>query len=322
MSILNAISAFAEKIFPTSFLLSTDDKLRSTYIALSGPEYCGITFFMSLAAGLAIWLLSFFIQLPLLPEFLYGVVGFVLIFVLITMIIPYFLIQRRVNDIEDALPDALRQMSNVLRAGVGMDVVLEDISESDYGPLSEEFERTIDQVQRGRSMRHALRAMAERSKSDLLERAFFLIVEGMERGAELADVMEAVSGDIRETQTLQRERRAATMQQVLFLLAATLFVAPLISGLVLSVSDMFAVQSGGGGGSLFGGGMSGDALPDSIYIVLPIFIIIQAFITSLAVGVIRYGKLSKGVIFSGPFMIGAVGVFYAARVLADFFMTI
>lgn len=317
-SLLDALRSFATKVFPEGFLISTDKKLRSTNMALTGSEYCGVSFFIGIAIAAAVFLLSFVYPLPYLPTPVYVIIAFFVTFFAFTMVIPLFLIQRRINEIENSLPDALRQMSNVLRAGVSMDVVLEDVAESDYGPLSEEFERTIDQVRRGRAMRNALRAMAERSRSDLLERAFFLIVEGMERGAELADVMEAVSGDIRETQTLQRERRAATTQQVLFLLAAALFVAPLVSGLVLSIGSMFSTQTVSSG--MLGGG--GQVIPDSIFIVLPIFIIIQAFITALAVGVIRYGDLSKGLIFSAPFMTGAAGVFYLSRFMAGFIMSI
>lgn len=318
-SLLDALRRFATKIFPEGFLISTDKKLRSTNMALTGSEYCGVSFFIGIAIAAAVFLLSFVYPLPYLPTPVYVIIAFFVTFFAFTMVIPLFLIQRRINDIENSLPDALRQMSNVLRAGVSMDVVIEDVAESDYGPLSEEFERTIDQVRRGRAMRNALRAMAERSRSDLLERAFFLIVEGMERGAELADVMEAVSGDIRETQTLQRERRAATTQQVLFLLAAALFVAPLVSGLVLSIGSMFSAQSVSSG--MLGGG-GGQVIPDSIFIVLPIFIVLQAFITALAVGVIRYGDLSKGLIFSAPFMAGAAGVFYLSRFMAGFIMSI
>ncbi len=218
---------------------------------------------------------------------------------------------------EEALPDALRQMSTSLRAGVSIDAALEDVADSGYGALSEEFERTLAQIRRGRAIEDALRGMATRVKSDLYERAFFLIVEGMERGAELADVLEAVSDDIRQVHTVQRERRAATMQQVLFLLAAALFAGPLIAGMVVSVGEAFSGAQTGGGGGLISG--AGQAIPESFSLVIPAYIMIQAAITAVAVGVIRYGEMSRGLMYVVPFVGGSVAVYYAAKIFSGLF---
>ncbi|KXA96431.1 hypothetical protein AKJ39_04635 [candidate division MSBL1 archaeon SCGC-AAA259J03] len=316
VSILESMEKFAEKVLPESFTKNVDRKLRSTHIAFSGTEFSGVSLLAGIDVGIAIFIISLFVPFPFLPGPLYAVIGFAATFLILTQVIPFFLIERRVNEIEDHLPDALRQMSNILRAGVSMDRALEDVSQSDYGALSEEFEYTINQVRRGRPMRDALEALAARSRSDLLKRAFFLIVEGMERGAELADVMEAVGDDIRETQILQRERQSATMQQILFLIAVAIFVAPLLSGLVLSIGTTFEEI---GAEAAAGTGMGG-AVPPLIYTVVPIFIVIQAFITSLAVSVIRYGDLPRGLMFAGPFMIAAIAVFYGSKIFAGFLM--
>lgn len=280
---------------------------------------------VSIVAAVGIFIASLFITFPYLPGPIYSAVGFAGTFVSLVLVLPYFYIERRVGDLEDALPDALRQMSTALRAGVSMDAALEDVAESNYGPLSDEFTRTLAQVRRGRPMQGALKAMAKRTRSELYERAFFLIVEGMERGAELADVLEAVSDDIRETHTVQRERRAATMQQVMFLLAAALFAAPFITGLVLSLEGVFSevggnMASGGGGMGAGGaaGALTGPILPAGTKVVIPLFIVLESAITALAVGVIRYGRVTKGLLFVVPFVIAALVVFYGAQFASGF----
>lgn len=56
--------------------------------------------------------------------------------------------------------------------------------------------------------------------------------------------------------------------------------------------------------------------------VVPAYIAIQAFITALGVGVIRYGEMSKGLIFVGPFVGISVGVFFGAKLFASFMLPV
>ncbi|MEM2192537.1 MAG: type II secretion system F family protein, partial [Candidatus Hadarchaeales archaeon] len=122
-------------------------------------------------------------------------------------------------------------MASTLRAGVSIDGALEDIAKSKYGELSKEFQRVLNEVSKGRTLESALLALARRSQSPLYDRAFRLIVEGIERGAALANVLEAVANDTKEIHAIQRERKTLTTQQVMFLFAVALFACPFITGL-------------------------------------------------------------------------------------------
>ncbi len=148
-------------------------KLRSTNIAFTGSEYCGVSLLAGIIAAVGIYVASLFLPFPLLPGFVYSIITFFATFLALTLVLPFFFIESRVGELEESLPDALRQMSTALRAGVSMDEALEDVAQSNYGALSEEFQRTLAQVRRGRAMQNALRAMARRTQSELFERAFF-----------------------------------------------------------------------------------------------------------------------------------------------------
>jgi|GEM_PF-396654 len=319
VSIIGAFEDLAEKVFPEDFIDDMEKKLLSTNVAFSGSEYIGLTLMIGFLVAIALGAASVFISFPYIPGWVYAIAAFSLIFIVLVYGLPYFLREQRVGELEENLPDALRQMSTALKAGVSMDEALEDVGDSNYGALSEEFERTLAQVRRGRPMEGALRAMADRTGSELVHRAFFLLVEGMERGAELADVLETISDDIRETHTIQRERKSSTTQQVMFLLAASLFAAPFITGLVLELSGVFAEVGGAGGGGAGGGGMGGDGgfggqvLPPGSSLIVGGFIAIQAAATSLAVGVIRYGEITKGLMYMPLLTPAAVGVYFGAQ---------
>lgn len=302
MGLVKKMTAFAKRVFPEKFLHNLDLRLESTKISLAAEEYVGVTLLATILVGVAAVFIGMLLQFPL-PAPLLAILVAIATFPALTIGVPYYLAQRRAAELEKALPDALRQMASTLRAGVGIDAAMDDIVKSKYGILSDEFDRVVTEIRRGRTLNNALLALARRSNSSLYERAFHLIAEGIERGAALASVLDSVSTDIKEVHAIQRERQAATMQQVLFLLVVALFAVPFIVGLTVAVSG---IQIGRGP-------VTSAGLPAEMGTIAMAYIVIQALICSLAVGVIRYGKMLKGLTFAVPFMIVSAIVFYVAQ---------
>ncbi|MEW6592281.1 MAG: type II secretion system F family protein [Candidatus Hadarchaeota archaeon] len=298
------MAKLAKRIFPEKFLMELDRRLASTKIALAAEEYIGLSLLVTVILGIVVGVLGAILTLPL-PSFLLVPLVVIVTFPTLVLYLPRFLAQRRADELERVLPDALRQMSSTLRAGVSIDAALEDISKSRYGELSKEFERVVSEVKRGRTLESALLAMARRSHSALYDRAFKLIVEGIERGAALANVLEAVAGDAKEVHAIQRERRTMTTQQVMFLFAVALFAAPFIIGLTVGVGGIKA-----GSGAASSGG-----LPPEMNTIAMIYVIIQAFVCGLAVGIIKFGRMSKGFGYSLAFVIASYIVFSFAQTI-------
>lgn len=304
MGLITKAAAFAKRVFPEKFLINLDHKLESTKIALSAEEYVGITLIATIVACVVVGFLGVLLALPI-PPFLLAPLAAAGTFLGLTLWVPRFMAQKRAAELERMLPDALRQMASTLRAGVGIDATLDDIAKSKYGALSDEFNRVVTEVKRGRTLESALLALARRSNSPLYERAFRLIVEGIERGAALASVLDAVAGDAKEVHAIQRERRSATTQQVMFLFAVSLFAAPFIIGLTVGVGML----------EIGGGAVTSAALPAEMGTIALAFVIIQAFICGLTVGVVRYGQMSKGLGYSIVFMIASAVVFFLAQMI-------
>jgi len=308
MGIVKRTSAFVRRVFPEKFLANVERKLLSTDIMLSVEEYVGTMLLAVIAICVALAVVSLFITFPL-PIFLLIPLVAVLAFPSLALGVPQYLAQRRAAELERVLPDALRQMASTLRAGVSIEATLEDVVKSKYGPLSKEFERVVAEVRRGRSLENALLALSRRSGSLLYERAFNLIVEGIERGAALASVLDSVAVDIKEVHAIQRERKAATMQQVLFLLAVALFIVPLIVGLVVGISGKLTIAGGA-------------PMPEVVGTIVAIYVAIQAAVCAFALSTIRYGKTSRGVTFLFPFVLVAVSAFYLAKFLLGMMLPI
>ena len=65
----------------------------------------------------------------------------------------FFSMERRVDTIEQTTPDFLRQIASLLRAGVGIETALEDISKQGGGPLNDELKRAVIEIKIGSIIR-------------------------------------------------------------------------------------------------------------------------------------------------------------------------
>ena len=293
------LAALGEK-FPDKTRKNLSRKLESTKLKLTAEQLLGLGLIISAVVAIVCVVVSVLFQIWMIAAL--ALPASILVFMVFSAWLPRFSAERRAARLDKVLPDALRQLASTLRAGVGVESAFEDVASSKYGDLSLEFTRVVREVDKGRPLGNALQALSDRSRSQLYKRAFSLIIEGIERGAALADVLDAVATDVKEIQAVHRERRSLTTQQVLFLFAVALFAAPFIMGMVVGVTSIQAFAQSGSAAS-------------QMFPIAAVYNGIQAFICSLAVGVVRYGKMTKGLGMAIPFAIVATVVFVAATML-------
>jgi flagellar protein FlaJ len=210
----------------------------------------------------------------------------------------FFSMERRVDSIEQTTPDFLRQIASLLRAGVGIETALEDISKQGSGPLSDELRRAVIEIKIGSSFDDSLLSMGERLKSKTLDRTFRMIIEGRRVGGSLSDVIETVAEDLRSVLALKRERKANVMMSVMFLIIAAIVAAPFALGMIMIYSGF--IESLGKTNPLLG----------AAYISASGYIIIHSIIAGLLIGIVLYGSARKGVKYSLLLVVAAYGIFY------------
>ncbi|MDK2984106.1 MAG: hypothetical protein PWP19_1584 [Thermococcaceae archaeon] len=144
------------------------------------------------------------------------------VFLGIAYVYPYYLLSKKIEDMEKNLPDAFFYLASSLRAGVSFSEALEEASTARFGALTEEFKRTVQEIKKGRSTIEALKAFAIRNKrSSIIYRSTMIILEAYERGAPMADVLVAVANDVREILRIKKERKASTGMQAMFFIIAS-----------------------------------------------------------------------------------------------------
>lgn len=94
------------------------------------------------------------------------------------------------------LPYALRQMATELRAGLGLHDSMRSVAMSGYGPLSEEFARTLEEIKYGETTENALTDMSDRINSDGMKRAVYQITRTLSSGGDLSRTLSVIADDI------------------------------------------------------------------------------------------------------------------------------
>lgn len=118
----------------------------------------------------------------------------------------------RQRQISNQLPDALDLLSSSLRSGHsflrGLQVVVTQMSP----PITEEFERAIDEVRLGQSLDLALAHILDRTGNYDLELVISAVQTQLSIGGNLAEIMDNISSMIRERVRLAGEIAAATAE--------------------------------------------------------------------------------------------------------------
>jgi tight adherence protein B len=139
--------------------------------------------------------------------------------------------QRRFFRFEELFPDAMDLLARAVRAGHAFTSGLEMIAKEMPAPLSEEFRRTYEQQNLGLPLRDALENMARRMPLPDVRIFVTALLIQRESGGNLAEILDNLSGVIRERFKLMRQIRVFTAQGRLtlyVLIALPPFVALLI----------------------------------------------------------------------------------------------
>jgi len=138
---------------------------------------------------------------------------------------------RRVRAFNDQLSDTLSLWVNALRSGYSVLQSMEALASEMPAPVSQEFERVVQEVRLGLSLEQALNNMLRRVPSDDLDLVITAVNIQREVGGNLTEVLDAISLTIRERVRIKGEIRALTAQSRLS--GWIIGLLPFILGLVM-----------------------------------------------------------------------------------------
>jgi len=157
----------------------------------------------------------------------------------IIIVYPYSRGESILRSVEQNLPDALKQMATTLQSGGTFEMAVREVVSSDYGALSKQFRYVLDDLQSGATVDAALYKLARRVPSPLLERTVTIISDAVRAGGGLAKVLSDVADDAAESNRLLIERRTKTTMQAMFIVTASVLLAPFIVGAAMGITSFF-----------------------------------------------------------------------------------
>ena len=228
---------------------------------------------------------------------------------------------KRTAELEDMLLNFLSMMASNIRSGVTYDRALLLSSRKEFGSLAKEIDRAAKHTIAGMPLTDALMLMAKHTRSETFAKTMRLIVEGVNAGGNLAEMLEITAIDIRRSSSLKKEISATVLVYKLFIFAAAIVGAPLLYALTGFLIEIFvgirtnSVSSGSASISaqlpMFS---SGAVISSQLFFIYALLaIVMTVFLSTLASGVITKGRESEGLPDFGWAVIIAYGIFFGVR---------
>ncbi len=228
---------------------------------------------------------------------------------------PMALDMQRINKIEEAFPNVLKQLADTLKAGGTYEFGLREITESDYGPITREIKLVLRRMEEGQNLDKSLQLMSENIDSRLVKRTLTIIIDALKSGGGLSEILDDIADDMRSLHRIQIERKSKTTMQMLFLVTAGAVVGPAIMGftttvlefLITTAANTQAIQQAVIDQSL--------QAKQIITFLLALYIVIEVIAASLLLGLMRDGQAKKSIIYIPILLFVGMFLFYASKIV-------
>ena len=141
--------------------------------------------------------------------------------------------QKNYSDITQELPYALRHMGIELKSGKGLHDSLRTIKNSNYGSLSNEFNRVLEEIKFGKTTEDSLMEMTHRVKSDGLSRAIHQIISTLRVGGNLSNSLNIIAKDITFDMHIKLKEYSQKLNSFILIYTFIAILTPVISLIML-----------------------------------------------------------------------------------------
>ncbi len=223
------------------------------------------------------------------------------VFGLLALLAPYGFIQsakeRRVERIEDRLPDFLRDVAEAGRFGMTLPDAIVVASRGRYGLLTEEIKKMASQLEWGVPVATALQLFEDRVPTPLVKRVVSIVTRANEAGGNVADVLTMVAHDTREVQLSAKSRQISMLTYVTVIyIAFFVFLVTIYIMAAVFLPQMVTAGQGIASGSLASSGavsLEFSYVP-VLFIAFLVAVMVHAVGDGIMAGVLYNGRIAEG----------------------------
>lgn len=190
----------------------------------------------------------FYIKGPLTSQiFIKSIIPSFITFLLLTLFFIYYpkILARKIDEeIEKELSYALRDMLVQINAGVFLFDAIRNISLSEYGYVSKEFERVVKDIDSGEAQERALEKMANRTNSQFLKEILWQIITVLRSGASLQLALKGMVQNLQRHRSAQIKSYSQEMNLWILLFIIIGVVLPSLGGTLIVILSSFWTEGG------------------------------------------------------------------------------
>lgn len=235
-------------------------------------------------------------------------------------------IYSRTKQIEEVLPDFLQLTSVNISAGMPIDRALWFSIRPNFGILAKDIEEVAKETFTGEELKDSLIKLGEKYDSVDLKRSINLLLEGMDSGGEMADLLNKIASDIQESRILKQEMSANVATYAIFITFASIVAAPILFGLATQLLKIVigiagSLDLGGASGSFFSLNISSsEKMISNFKFFCFLMLSVSAFFSASIVAVIRKGKVKDGIRNIPVFIIVSLLIYWLSTLLLGTFL--
>ena len=146
---------------------------------------------------------------------------------------------KRVKDIERNLLPALQNILVEINSGVALFEVFNNIAKSDYGGVSNEFEKAVKHIQTAKPQIESIEEMGSANPSIFFRRAIWQLVNGMKSGADIGTVIAEIINSLAEEQVLQVQKYGGQLNPLAMFYMLVAIILPSLGMTFLIIISSF-----------------------------------------------------------------------------------
>lgn len=228
---------------------------------------------------------------------------FVFIWLLLRALVYFWLefrIYNRTKQVEEVLPDFLQLTSANISAGMPIDRALWFAIRPHFGVLAKEIEDVAKETLSGEDLADSLKKFVGRYDSVLLKRSIALLLEGLDAGGELADLLNKIALNLQELKIMKKEMAASVTTYAIFITFASIVIAPILFALSSQLVQIIITIVGsldlGGGGMMASFSPSTDVAIVGRFRTYSLLMLgVTGMMSAAIIGVIKKGRVKEAV---------------------------
>jgi flagellar protein FlaJ len=204
---------------------------------------------------------------------------------------------KKKKDIEEQLPDFLREISSSTSSGMTIFDAISSAAKGDHGRLTPELQRMSSQLSWGIPVHEALENFAKRVNTNSVKRMAVTVNKALEIGGNTSAVFEAAAKEIDQTKLVEQQRKAEmSLYSIVIFISFFVFLAVILIIDKTIFAAIFDLQGRMPSGQAVGSGLQlAEVDPAALKNTFLAFVLVQSVGGGLLGGFMMDGRLSSGV---------------------------